>query len=210
MLLRDFATLTCHRAFRRRVRHPGKRRWKKRSSDSANQLQPRQARRTEPDDRERRGKSNRRSPDGLASLRGRSLFRGSSRPRRLLEEAGRRHVSRPHSLGGPETGPYDGPKGPWARPRIPRREGGTTPVIERPGACLDPDARASRYARKTVGSRGGCRAKIRGHGDDEVVAMIAPPVVCVPRAVGAARRTSDRQGGLSGGCDGHLAPVELQ
>ena len=29
---------------------------------------------------------------------------------------------------------------------------------------------------------------IRGHGDNEVVAMIAWPVVCVLRAVGAARR----------------------
>ena len=115
------------------MRHPGKRRWKKRSSDSANQLQPRQARRTEPDDRERRGKSDRRSPDGLASLRGRSLFRGSSRPRRLLEEAGRRHVSRPHSLGDPETGPYDGPKGPWAGPRIPREA--IRPVISGSPAC---------------------------------------------------------------------------
>jgi hypothetical protein len=43
-----------------------------------------------------------------------------------------------------------------------------------------------------------------------LVATIALTEVCVTRAVGAVRRTDRRQGGLSGRCDGHLAPVELQ
>ncbi len=43
-----------------------------------------------------------------------------------------------------------------------------------------------------------------------LVATIAQPVVCVPPAVGAARRTGGRQGRLSGPCGGYLVLVELQ
>ena len=42
------------------------------------------------------------------------------------------------------------------------------------------------------------------------VSRIAPSAVCVPRAVGAAGRLRGRRGGLSGRCEGHLVPVELQ
>jgi hypothetical protein len=43
-----------------------------------------------------------------------------------------------------------------------------------------------------------------------LVATIAQPVVCVPPAVGAARRTGGRQGRLSGRRGGDLVLVELQ
>jgi hypothetical protein len=43
-----------------------------------------------------------------------------------------------------------------------------------------------------------------------LVAAIAQPVVCVPRAAGAACWPGGRWGGLSGRCEGYLVFVELQ
>jgi len=65
------------------------------------------------------------------------------------------------------------------------------------------DASVSLKIAETAELDGGCRAKVRGHGVGEVVAL-APVVVCGGSDTVVARAA------FSGRCNGHLVPVELQ